>query len=460
MVEHLIDHARLRRPNPAEQLQGDSSVDMKMQPESSEEIIAYAAQQDLDRDNASFGEAIAFEQDIEMWANNDASVAAFSSSSSHASSGCKLLSDTLSSNQKQTLSLLRWILANGVTQKAYSGLMQLNIWEGRLPKNLSSLIQSAVTQFHRTLKVNTRVTLASGERISWVSLTDIIKFWMQTKETSTLIYAANKSYTWPYLGSVTTLDHEIERRCEWLDPNSDWDDVYLMDSFNSINWLKELRATHHVWGHLLQKHLQQQIVLLFVHLRLFPDGLSLWIRREEGTYGVLVSSTEFPAATRMSPRSPTVCEMTYLSRTALKEIGWSTIGEWINSDIKEVMTGVEIGTNTGKLLIPLFFSFFFALSIAIYAINVFSLIAVFGTEQIKRPSLLSVFWRTLGVTDPHDTPCYQCKNMEASLSTNVTPVSRTSKVKSRCSRRKHPLSFEPRPTRLKCQSCYADPRCQ
>jgi hypothetical protein len=262
MVEHLIDHARLRRPNPAEQLQGDSSVDMKMQPESSEEIIAYAAQQDLDRDNASFGEAIAFEQDIEMWANNDASVAAFSSSSSHASSGCKLLSDTLSSNQKQTLSLLRWILANGVTQKAYSGLMQLNIWEGRLPKNLSSLIQSAVTQFHRTLKVNTRVTLASGERISWVSLTDIIKFWMQTKETSTLIYAANKSYTWPYLGSVTTLDHEIERRCEWLDPNSDWDDVYLMDSFNSINWLKELRATHHVWGHLLQKHLQQQIVLL------------------------------------------------------------------------------------------------------------------------------------------------------------------------------------------------------
>ncbi len=257
-----------------------------------------------------------------------------------------------------------------MTQASYKLFVQLNLSNLSLPATFASLVRNAWKHYSPLLSVSQLIRTTNNESVPWISLKSLATFWISNRQTRALIFRANETYTYPFLHSKETLAAEVSRRKAWLDSKNETPDVQpLRDSYDSVSYLDDLLCTWDQWSPAWAKHQKGLCKLIFLHFRLFPDGLGIWTRREEGYYALLLTLLQFPAATRVAGACSTVGELTLLSRSALREISWRTITLRLQKECNELVNGVELDRDTATglghsvsfLCLRGFFFFFFFL---------------------------------------------------------------------------------------------------
>lgn len=260
--------------------------------------------------------------------------------------------NTLSASVQQQMRFALVALRRHFTRGAYSDLLAFIGKDMNPPLDLKTLFRRAHKLFMSLLTVEMLKT-NTPEKIPWIPLASICKFWLATPATAQLIFSANQQHTWPWLTSRESLRLETERRRSLLarvlaDEELDLEtsDSLVSESYGSINWLADLEATYDYWQPCWSRHMAGEIDVVFVHFRLFPDGLGVWTRREEGFYALLLTALEFPAATRVAAHASTVVELCFLTKTSLQTVGWNCLSSQYASEVSSLLKGVAVGVNT------------------------------------------------------------------------------------------------------------------
>ncbi len=246
---------------------------------------------------------------------------------------------------KSQLAFLHWALRFNITRQAYQEFVSKFSLGQPMPSSLATLVRRGWKHFASVLSISTLSVTQSGETIPWVSLSSLAKCWLANQQTFALIDASNASYVYPFIQSYEILVRECLRRESWLQDELGDEEVYLRDSFDSLSFLEDLKCTWDQWQPVWKLHQDGKAIVRFLHFRMFPDGLGIWTRREEGFYALLFTLLEFPAATRVGGACVTVGEATLMTRSALHEITWGTINSRILEESHELVKGVLVGTD-------------------------------------------------------------------------------------------------------------------
>jgi hypothetical protein len=275
-------------------------------------------------------------------------------SSSDSSSPVAFHANLISQPLRDQLAFLHWALRFNLTRQAYQEYVSKFNAIASMPQAFSTLLRHGWKHYACVVNISTLAITKFGERVPWVSLPSLARFWIANDATCSLIRASNEAYIYPFIRSAEALQAECARRRSWLDSKLDEieEDIVLHDSFHSLSFLEDLQCTFNSWQPIWKLHEAGKALVLFLHFRMFPDGLGVWTRREEGFYAVLFTLLEFPAATRVSGGCVTVGEVTLMSRAALHELKWKNINERIYQETLQLVQGVLVGRDqsSGSLL--------------------------------------------------------------------------------------------------------------